>query len=89
MELTHLSTALVGADDRHVAELVERRRPRGQDPAKFAAAVNAGTVNDHIGRFRELAEAGVAEVMVRLPDLTEAGAAGADGQGDQHVPVTR
>jgi hypothetical protein len=28
-------------------------------------------VDDHVGRFRELAEAGVAEVMVRLPDLTD------------------
>ena len=42
------------------------------DPARYAAAVNAGTVDDHIGRFRELAEAGVREVMVRLPDLTDA-----------------
>ena len=70
VELTHLSTALVGADDRHVAALVEQHRRRNQDPAKFAAEVNAGTVNDHIGRCRELAEAGVAEVMLRLPDLT-------------------
>jgi F420-dependent oxidoreductase-like protein len=66
--LTHLSTVLVGADDRHVAELVERFRPRRSDPARVAAALNAGTVSDHIGRFRELADAGAAEVMVRLPD---------------------
>jgi F420-dependent oxidoreductase-like protein len=70
VELTHLSTALVGSDDRHAADLVELLRPRQRDPARYAAAVNAGTVNDHIGRFRELAEAGVQEVMVRLPDLT-------------------
>ncbi|HEX6470113.1 MAG TPA: TIGR03560 family F420-dependent LLM class oxidoreductase [Streptosporangiaceae bacterium] len=69
--LTHLSTALVGADDTQVAELVERLRPRRRDPARFAAAVNAGTVADHIGRFRELAEAGAAEVMVSFPDLTD------------------
>ncbi len=69
--LTHLSTALVGADDRQVTELVERLRPRRQDPAKYAAAVHAGTPDDHIGRFRELAEAGVQEVMVRLADLTD------------------
>jgi len=30
--------------------------------------MNAGTVRDHVGRFRELAEGGVREVMVRLPD---------------------
>lgn len=68
--LTHLSTALVGDDDRHVSDLVERLRPRRQDPARFAATVHAGTVADHIGRFRELAEAGVQEVMIRLPDLS-------------------
>jgi hypothetical protein len=31
--------------------------------------VHAGTVGDHVGRFRGLAEAGVREVMVRLPDV--------------------
>ncbi len=71
--LTNLSPALVGEGDAHVAELVERLRPRRRDPAWFAAAANAGTVADHVGRFRELAEAGVAEVMVRLPDLDDAG----------------
>jgi len=71
VELTHLSTALVGTDDRQVSDLVERHRPRRQDPARYAAAVNAGTVEDHVGRFRELAEVGVREVMIRLPDLTD------------------
>jgi alkanesulfonate monooxygenase SsuD/methylene tetrahydromethanopterin reductase-like flavin-dependent oxidoreductase (luciferase family)/predicted kinase len=72
VELTHLSTALVGSDDAHVAELVSRLRPARRDPARFAAEVNAGTVADHVGRFRELAEAGVTEVMVRVPGLTGA-----------------
>ncbi len=67
--LTHLSTALVGDGDRHVAELVDRLRPRRRDPARYAETVNAGTVADHVGRFRELADAGAQEVMVRLPDL--------------------
>ena len=70
--LTQLSTALVGTDDAHVRALVDRLRPRQQDPAAFAVAVNAGTVADQVGRFRELAEAGASEVMVRLPDLTDA-----------------
>jgi len=72
VELTHLCTTLVGADDQHLATLVDRLRPQRVDPARYAASVNAGTVTDHIGRFRELSEAGVAEVMVRLPDLTDA-----------------
>ncbi len=72
VELTHLSTVVVGTDDAHVAELVERLRPRHQDPARYAAATSAGTVDDHVGRFRELADAGVAEVMLRLPALRDA-----------------
>jgi F420-dependent oxidoreductase-like protein len=69
--LTHLSTVLVGDDDRHVAALVEARRPRRRTAETYAATVNAGTVADQVGRFRELAEAGVSEVMVRLPDLAD------------------
>jgi alkanesulfonate monooxygenase SsuD/methylene tetrahydromethanopterin reductase-like flavin-dependent oxidoreductase (luciferase family) len=71
VEMTHLSTVLVGTDDRHVTALLERLRPPRQDPARFAASVNAGTVDDHIGRFRALAEAGAVEVMVRLLDLDD------------------
>lgn len=69
VELTHLSTTLVGKDHRDVDELVSRLRPRNQDPARYAASVNAGTIDDQIGRFRELSEAGVAEVMISLPSL--------------------
>ncbi|HKS98667.1 MAG TPA: TIGR03560 family F420-dependent LLM class oxidoreductase, partial [Rugosimonospora sp.] len=73
VSLTHLCTALVAGSDGELAALLERLRPRREPPDRFAATVNAGTVPDHIGRFRELAEAGVREVMVRLPDLTEPG----------------
>ena len=69
VELTHLSTTLVGRDSREVDELVQKLRPRNVNPARYAAMVNAGTVDDQIGRFRELSEAGVAEVMISLPDL--------------------
>ncbi|MFC4946896.1 TIGR03560 family F420-dependent LLM class oxidoreductase [Pseudonocardia sp. GCM10023141] len=72
VELSHLTTALVGSDPAGVDALVERLRPRGADPARFAAQCHAGTVEDQIGRFRELADAGVAEVVVRLPDLVDA-----------------
>jgi F420-dependent oxidoreductase-like protein len=69
--VTHLSTALIGETDDDVASLVERFRPRRQSASRFAAAMHAGTQSDHIGRFRQLADAGVSEVMVRLPDLGE------------------
>lgn len=71
VRLTHLSTALVGANVEHVADLVDRLRPRRQGAASFAESVNAGTVTDHIGRCRDLADAGVSEMMIRLPDLTD------------------
>ena len=50
---------------------MRRLRPRAVDPARYAASVHAGTVADQIGRFRELAEAGVSEIVVRLPDLLD------------------
>ena len=76
VELTHLSTTLVGKNSRAVDELVDRLRPRNLNPARYAASVNAGTVDDQIGRFRELSEAGVAEVMISLPDLDTLDAVG-------------
>jgi F420-dependent oxidoreductase-like protein len=70
--LSHLGTALVGGAAAEVDALVERLRPRGVDHARYAASVHAGTVEDQVGRFRELAEAGVGEAVVRLPDLVNA-----------------
>lgn len=67
--LTHLTTALVGDDDSHVARLVETHRPRRRSAESYAATVHAGTVDDHVERFGALADAGVAEVMVRLVDV--------------------
>ncbi|MGR6913131.1 LLM class flavin-dependent oxidoreductase [[Actinomadura] parvosata] len=69
--LIHLSTALVATDGRHLDRLVDRLRPPRRDCARYMASVNAGTARDHGGRFRELAEAGVTEVMVPLPDPTD------------------
>jgi len=71
VQLTHLSTALVAANQSQLGELLERHRPRRFSAAQYAAAVHAGTVEDHIGRCRDLAEAGVREVMLSLPNLDE------------------
>ena len=71
--VTHLSTTLVGTDDADVGALVDALRPRGRSAATYATSVNAGTVEDQVGRFRELAEAGVSEVMIRLPDQADPG----------------
>jgi F420-dependent oxidoreductase-like protein len=49
----------------------------GRDPAEIRVTVlstaDAPTVEDHVGRYRMLAEAGVDEVIVNMPDLTSAG----------------
>ena len=68
VDLSHLSTVLVAADDRELDAMVDRLRPRRTDPAQFARRVNGATVADHVGRFRHLAEAGVKEVMIRMAD---------------------
>jgi alkanesulfonate monooxygenase SsuD/methylene tetrahydromethanopterin reductase-like flavin-dependent oxidoreductase (luciferase family) len=75
VELGHLGSALVGRDAGELDAIIERMRPRGVAAARYAATMNVGTVTDHVGRFRELADAGVAEVAVRLPDLADSGAA--------------
>lgn len=67
--VTHLSTVLVGRSRAEVAATVERLRPRAVSPEAFATRVSAGTVEDHVGRFRDLAEAGVQTAVVSLPDL--------------------
>ncbi|HEY0699825.1 MAG TPA: hypothetical protein VGD43_18685, partial [Micromonospora sp.] len=64
-------TVLVGTPDAEVARAVDRLRPRRTAAARYAASVHAGTTADHVGRFRELAEAGAGEVMVRLADLDD------------------
>jgi F420-dependent oxidoreductase-like protein len=72
--VTHLSTALVGRDEAEADALVQRLRPPSSSPEAYAERVNAGTVEDHIGHFRELAESGVQEAIVSLPDLSGADA---------------
>ncbi len=71
IEVTHLSTALVGRDRAEVDQLVDRLRPARTSLDRYASAVNAGTVEDHIGRFRRLAETGVDTAIVSMPDLPD------------------
>ncbi len=60
VEVTHLASALVSDDA----------------GAALQARAVAGTVEEHIGRYRELAEAGVQTEMVRLDTLDEESIAG-------------
>lgn len=69
IEITHLAPCLVGEDRRHIEQLVDEHLPTGANRHSYAASVNAGTIDDHIGRFRELAEVGVQHAIVGLRDL--------------------
>jgi alkanesulfonate monooxygenase SsuD/methylene tetrahydromethanopterin reductase-like flavin-dependent oxidoreductase (luciferase family)/predicted kinase len=71
VQVTVLDIPVVGDDREHAAALVEKLR--GRTPAAaFARRHHAGTADDHIGRYRLLAERGVATVFVSPPDLTGA-----------------
>lgn len=69
IQVTHLSTALAAADDDGLRAAVKRLRPARMSTERYAARFNAGTVADHIGRFRSLADAGVQVAVVSLPEV--------------------
>jgi F420-dependent oxidoreductase-like protein len=69
IEVTHLAPILVGQDRRHVEHLLDKSVPAGASRHAYAASVNAGSIEDHIGRFRELADAGVQHAIVGIRDL--------------------
>ena len=69
IRVTHLSTALVGRCREEVDQAVERLRPPTVSPESYATGVNAGTVDDHVGHLRELADAGVQTAILNLPNL--------------------
>jgi len=71
IEVTQLSTVLVGDDRVGVESAVERLRPNRMSAARFAERVNAGTVEQHLGRFHQLGAAGVQTAIVSLPDVEE------------------
>jgi F420-dependent oxidoreductase-like protein len=68
IEVTHLSTAMVSDGS------AERLRMPSESPEAFAGRVKLATADDHIGRYRELAEAGVHTAIVSLGDIGEKGA---------------
>lgn len=69
IEVTQLGDVVVADTRDDVAATVERLRPGDVAPATWAARVNAGTVDDHVGRFRVLADAGVDTAIVGFPDM--------------------
>jgi F420-dependent oxidoreductase-like protein len=69
IEVTSLTSTLVGPDRATLDALIERSRPANLSPEAFADRVTAGTVDDHIGRYRQFAEAGVQTAIVNFPAL--------------------
>ena len=71
VEITQLSTVLVGRDAHETAALIERIRPARASAERFARQVSAGTIEQHADRVRGLVELGVGTVMVSLADLDD------------------
>lgn len=67
--VTHLTSAITAADAVTLGQIVDDLRPARSSAASFAAAVNAATIDDQIGRFRGLAEAGVQTAIVSFPPV--------------------
>lgn len=74
VEVSHLSTVLVGRDRGEVAELVDRLRPKRRPAERFARDVNAGTVDDHLARIDRYRQAGVGTMILSVVDAGEPGA---------------
>jgi F420-dependent oxidoreductase-like protein len=70
IRVTQLSTALTATSQDELAATIERLKPDRVTAESYAARVNAATIDDHIGRYRELADAGVQTAIVNLPDLS-------------------
>ena len=57
--ITHLGPALVATDQSDLERRIAAIKPNNVSAAQFGATMNAGTIDDQIGRFRTLAEAGI------------------------------
>ena len=64
-----LDTPVIGRDREDAASIVEKLRGR-TTAAAFARRQHAGAAEDHIGRYRLLADCGVRTVFVLVLDLT-------------------
>ncbi len=64
--ITHLAPALMATDQSDLEARVAAIKPNNVSAAVFGATVNAGAIDDHIGRFHTLGEAGVETAIVSL-----------------------
>jgi alkanesulfonate monooxygenase SsuD/methylene tetrahydromethanopterin reductase-like flavin-dependent oxidoreductase (luciferase family) len=87
IEVTQLATTLVGESRSELAATVERLRPPSVAADRYAASVNAGTIEDQIGRFRGLADAGVQTALVSFPDIGIDALPGSPAAVERFAPV--
>jgi len=64
-----LDIPVIGRDREDAASIVEKLRGR-TIAATFIRRHHAGSADEHIGRYRLLADRGVKTVFVSLPDLS-------------------
>ena len=76
IDVSHLSTVLIGNDHNELAATIERLRPKRMGAERFARDANAGTVADHYERAMRLIDAGVTTLIVRLIDVADPGSIG-------------
>lgn len=74
ISVTQLSSILIGADGSDLDQRVNALTGPDAIAEEVIDRTNAGTIDDHIGRFRLLSEAGVDTAIVSLADLTQQGA---------------
>lgn len=67
--VTHLSTAMTATTRSDLDAKLGRLATGRTSPEDVARATNAGTTEDQIGRYRELADAGVQDAIVSLADV--------------------
>jgi alkanesulfonate monooxygenase SsuD/methylene tetrahydromethanopterin reductase-like flavin-dependent oxidoreductase (luciferase family) len=77
VDVSHLSTVLIGRDRDDVDARIERLRPKRMGAERFARETNAGTVADHYERARRLVDAGARTLIVRLVDVGDSADDGA------------
>jgi F420-dependent oxidoreductase-like protein len=71
IEVTHLSQVLIGEDQESVRDELARLAAPDQSLEQTAERLGAGTAEDHIGRMRGLAEAGVQHAIVGLHGVAD------------------
>ena len=69
VRITVLDVPIVGRNADEVGFLVDKHRGR-QSAAEYTIGRAAGTIADHVGRYRQLADRGVDTVFVAFPNLT-------------------